>query len=81
MKPDAKAGEKSGNITLTTDGTFIYLHSEIEGLLKIGTGYGYTMYGKVYAHDPEYRLKERGTLAFIFTEGKKGRLFYRSGKV
>lgn len=78
LKPDAKAGEKSPYVSITTDGNFLYLHSEIEGLLKIGTGFGYTMFGKVYIHKTEYRLKERGTLAFIFTTDNKGKLFYRS---
>ena len=81
MKADAKAGEKIPNITFTTDGKFIYLHSELEGLLKIGTGFEYTMFGKVYIHLPEYRIKERGTLAFIFTNNRKGKLYYRSAKI
>jgi len=69
LKADAKGGDKTPNISFTTDGKYIYLHSELEGLLKIGTGFGYTMFGKVYNHLPDYRIKEKGTLAFIFTEG------------
>jgi len=65
-------------VSITTDSRFIYIHSELEGLLKIGSGYDYTMLGKVYAHVPNFRLKEKGTLAFIYTNNKKGRLFYRS---
>ena len=68
--------EKSPNVSMTTDGKYIYLHSEIEGLMKIGTGYGYTMFGKVYKHVKEYRLKERATLAFVL-----GKLYYRSSRI
>lgn len=81
MGLDAKASEKSPYVSVTTDSKYLYIHSEIEGLLKVGTGYGYTMFGKVYKHDKEYRLKERGSLAFIYTSERKGRLFYRSPKV
>lgn len=47
LPSDAPAPEKSPNASITTDSKYIYLHSEIEGLMKIGTGYGYTMLGKV----------------------------------
>ena len=73
---DAAAPEKSPNVTITTDSKYVYLHSENEGLMKIGTGLNYTMLGKVYVHKPEYRLKERASLAFIH-----GRLFYRSQRI
>lgn len=80
---DAKATEKAPYVSICTDGSFLYLHSEIEGLLKIGTGFQYTMLGKVYAHKPDWRLKERGTLVFIFSDSanSKGKMFYRSPRV
>lgn len=81
LKADAKATDKIPYISYTSDSKYLYLHSELEGLLKIGTGFEYTMLGKVYAHKPDFRIKERGTLAFIYTDGRKGRLFYRSPKV
>ena len=68
--------EKAPYTSITTDGTYLYMHSEVEGLLKIGTGYGYTMLGKVYKHVKDYRLKERATLAFIL-----GKLYYRSSRI
>ena len=72
----AKATAKSPFLSLTTDGKYIYLHSELEGLLKIGTGYNYTMLGKVYKHKKFYRLKEKSSLVFV-----NNKLFYRSGKL
>ena len=72
---DAQA-EKSPYVSMTTDGKYIYLHSELEGLMKIGTGFGYTMFGKVYKHLKDYRTKEKGTLAFVL-----GKLYYRSGRI
>jgi len=34
------------------------------------------MFGKVYKHNKDYRLKDRGTLAYVL-----GKLYYRSGKI
>ena len=44
---DASAPEKSPNVAMTTDSKYLYIHSEVEGLLKVGTGFNYTMLGKV----------------------------------
>jgi hypothetical protein len=77
LASDVKADPNKGpNIAVTTDGKFLYIHNELEGLLKIGTGYGNTMFGKVYKHFPSYRLKERSSLAYIH-----GKLYYRSSKI
>ena len=76
VKADAPSGDKSPYVSLTTDGKFLYIHSEVEGLLKVGTGYGFTMLGKVYKHKRDYRLKERGSIAYIL-----GKLYYRSAKI
>jgi hypothetical protein len=32
--------------------------------MKVGTGYDYSMMGKVYKHQPEFRNKEKGSIAF-----------------
>ena len=76
VKPDAPTSEKSPNVSITTDGKFLYIHSEVEGLLKIGTGYGFTMFGKIYKQKRDYRLKERGSIAYVL-----GKLYYRSAKI
>jgi hypothetical protein len=76
LASDATAPEKSPNVSITNDNKFIYLHSENEGLMKIGTGFNYTMLGKVYVHKPDYRLKERSSLVFIH-----GHLYYRSPRI
>lgn len=76
LAADSAAPEKSPNVSITTDCKYVYLHSEVEGLMKIGTGFNYTMLGKVYAHKPDYRLKERSSLAFIH-----GHLYYRSSRI
>jgi hypothetical protein len=47
LASDATAPEKSPNIAITTDSKYLYIHSEVEGLLKVGTGFNYTMLGKV----------------------------------
>ena len=76
---DTKEGanpEKSPYTSFTTDGKFLYIHSEVEGLMKVGTGMQYTMFGKVYIHLPDYRIKERGSLTYIL-----GKLYYRSAKI
>lgn len=73
---DSVAPEKPPNVSITSDNKFIYLHSEVEGLMKIGTGFNYTMLGKVYIHKADYRLKDRSSLAFIH-----GRLYYRSPRI
>eukprot|EP01017_Pseudomicrothorax_dubius_P009162 TRINITY_DN13068_c0_g1_i2.p1 TRINITY_DN13068_c0_g1~~TRINITY_DN13068_c0_g1_i2.p1 ORF type:complete len:708 (+),score=213.28 TRINITY_DN13068_c0_g1_i2:188-2311(+) len=73
---DAKAGDKHTYLTLTSDGRYIYIHSEVEGLLKVGSGHGHTMLGKVYKHISDYRLKERGTLAYVL-----GHLYFRSQRI
>lgn len=76
INPKDPVPERNYSIGFTTDGKYIYLHSEAEGLMKIGTGFSYTMLGKVYIHKKNYRLKERASLCFIL-----GKLYYRSGKI
>lgn len=65
LASDAKASEKGSYTSVTTDGKYLYIFNEIEGLLKIGTGYDYSMMGKVYAHQPEYRNKEKGSIVYV----------------
>ena len=47
LAADASAPEKCPNAAITTDSKYLYIHSEVEGLLKVGTGFNYTMLGKV----------------------------------
>ena len=78
---DDKAPEKAPLVSIACDGKYLYIFSEIEGLLKVGSGFKYTMFGKVYKHNNEFHNKEKGTLAFVFTEINGGKLFFRSPKV
>ena len=78
---DDKAPEKAPLMSVACDGKYLYLFSEIEGLLKVGSGFKYTMFGKVYKHNSEFHNKEKGTLAFIFTDLNEGKLYFRSPKV
>lgn len=65
MASDAKPSDKGTYVNFTTDGKFLYIFSEIEGLLKVGTGYDYTMMGKVYKHNSEFRNKEKGSIVYV----------------
>lgn len=48
---------------IASDGTFIYVHSYSKGLQKIGTGFGGTIKGHVYASNASFRyIKSRGRL-------------------
>lgn len=76
VKSDFPVPEKPPYVSVATDGTYLFVHSELEGFFKIGTGFNYTCLGKVYKHLPEYRLKERSSLAYVM-----GNLYYRSYKI
>jgi len=65
LASDAKPSDKGTYVSITTDGKYLYIFSEIEGLLKIGTGFDYTMMGKTYKHNPEYRNKDKGSIAYV----------------
>ena len=65
---DDKAPEKVPLVSIACNGKYLYIFSEIEGLFKVGSGFKYTMFGKVYKHNPEFHNKEKGTLAYILTD-------------
>jgi hypothetical protein len=77
-EPKAQKDEKSKTnyVSITCDGRYLYIFSEVEGLLKIGTGYNYTMQGKKYNHNPEFHNKEKGTIVYV-----EGKLYYRSKQI
>ena len=53
-----KNGQPRPNMvhSLTSDGTFLYLQST-HGLYKVGSGYGGTIKGQIYAHNKEFYAK------------------------
>ena len=57
--------------SLTSDGTFLYLQSS-HGLYKVGSGYGGTIKGQIYAHNKEFFSKP-GWIGFA-----SGSLFFKS---
>ncbi len=57
--------------SLTSDGSFLYMQSS-EGLFKVGSGYGGTIKGQVYACNPEFYSKPGWT---GFTAGS---LFFKA---
>jgi N-acetylneuraminic acid mutarotase len=71
---EAKAASKApvSPSALTCDGSYLYVHSE-NGLAKVGTGYGDTRRGHVYAFKADWHKGETGGLAYV-----NGRLYYRS---
>ena len=63
--------KKSFPYSLTSDGTFLYLQST-HGLYKIGSGYGGTIKGQIYAHNKEFYAKP-GWLGYA-----SGSLFFKA---
>ena len=59
--------------SICSDGLYVFLFSSENGLIKIGSGYGESRRGHVYAFVPEFKKGERGAVACV-----GGRLFYRS---
>ena len=53
------------NISLTTDGSFVYMFSSKGYITKIGSGYNNTMLGRVYKTKENYRVGEKGTIVFV----------------
>merc|ERR1711899_688466 len=68
-----KNGQLRPNLvhSLTSDGTFLYLQST-HGLYKIGSGYGGTIKGQIYAHNKEFYSKP-GWLGYA-----SGSLFFKA---
>lgn len=49
--------------SFVSDGKFLFLHTN-RGLLKIGSGYGGTIGGQIYAHKPDFYPTEIGWLGY-----------------
>jgi hypothetical protein len=60
-----KSKDKSEYYSLTCDGTYLYYFCSKGILLKIGTGFNNTMLGKVYNKKENYRVGEKGTIAYV----------------
>ncbi len=77
LKPSGKEIEErktdTPNLSLTCDGSFVYLYSSKGYIAKIGTGYNNTMLGKTYKIKENYRVGEKGTIVWI-----ENVLYYRS---
>jgi len=61
------------HLSLTSDGSFLYIYSSAGYLIKVGSGYNNTMLGNVYACRENFRVGEKGTIVLI-----EGVLYYRS---
>ena len=70
-----KEGEdaKVEHISVTNDGSYLYLLSGSGYITKIGSGYNNTMLGKIYATKENYRIGEKGTIACV-----ENVIYYRS---
>lgn len=75
-KKEGEEAAKSDHVSMTNDGNYIYLFSSCGFLTKLGSGYNNTMLGKVYQLKENYRLGEKGTLAYV-----EGILYYRSSNI
>lgn len=49
--------------SFVSDGKYLYLHTN-QGLIKIGSGYGGTIWGHVYAHKSDFYPSEIGWLGY-----------------
>ena len=61
---DARVGVNKSWSSISCDGRYLYLHCTGSGLYKVGSGYGGTLKGHVYLHQPDFHKKEQGWLAF-----------------
>lgn len=48
---------------MSSDGKYLYIHTS-SGLFKIGSGYGGTLRGHVYAHNMDYFPEKTGWLGY-----------------
>jgi hypothetical protein len=62
---------------MASDGSYLYLHNKDQGLLKVGTGYHYTVRGHIYKFNPSYHNNDgKSQLALI-----KDRLYFLSSEI
>lgn len=59
MYQEGRGGDKA----LASDGRFLYIHTHC-GLFKMGTGYGETIEGFIYASKPDFFLNKIGWLGY-----------------
>jgi hypothetical protein len=74
--PDGNQPEDMAQLysALACDDTYVYIHSPAQGLLKLGSGFGDSVRGHVYAQNASYRSADtRRSLAWC-----NGKLFYTS---
>ncbi len=75
-KKDGSSAEEvksESHLSITSDGSFLYIFSSVGYLLKVGTGYNNTMLGNVYIQKENFRTGEKGTIVLI-----ENVLYYRS---
>ena len=72
-KKEGEENKPENHVSLTNDGSYIYLFTSSGILLKIGTGYKNTMLGNVYLIKENFKVGEKGTIAVI-----ENVLYYRS---
>ncbi|GAB6023050.1 hypothetical protein CHUAL_007142 [Chamberlinius hualienensis] len=65
--------EENGQYTMTSDGKWLYIHSDRGNLYKIGTGYSGTAEGHVYANVGGFFPGSKGWLGFA-----ENRLFFKA---
>jgi len=72
MQIDSISLDSSIRDVIASDGTFLYTHNHQQGLRKVGSGYGGTIQGQIYEHNPQYKKGEKSkSLAHI-----SGKLYY-----
>jgi hypothetical protein len=74
-KKEAVADEISNkdHLSITSDGSYVYIFGATGYLIKVGTGHNNTMLGNVYAIRENFRTGEKGSIALI-----ENVLYYRS---
>ncbi|CAB0004103.1 unnamed protein product [Nesidiocoris tenuis] len=70
MYQEGRGGDKA----LASDGRFLYIHTHC-GLFKMGTGYGETIEGFIYASKPDFFLNKIGWLGYA-----QDKLYFRLGR-
>ncbi|PRP73813.1 putative E3 ubiquitin-protein ligase MYCBP2-like, partial [Planoprotostelium fungivorum] len=69
MQIDSASLDSSIHDVIASDGTYLYVQSYQHGLRKIGSGYGGTIQGQIYEHNPNFRRGERPR-SMVHIDGK-----------
>lgn len=64
------------HLSMTTDGSYIFIFSSAGFIIKIGSGYNNTMLGNVYLTKENFRAGEKGTISLV-----ENILYYRSSSL